>query len=161
MLGKLARGRSEEEGVPSLRNEKDRRGLVDRLQRLTPDARAQWGSLDAPRMMCHLNDSLDAGLGKLEVARNGPEVFRHFPLKHLALYVVPMPKNAKAPKELLARVPAAFDEERLQLLAGMETMAAMPGGSGPEHFLLGPMSYDQWNTLNWKHIDHHLRQFGN
>lgn len=146
--------------MPSLRNEKDRQGLVERLQKVTPDAKAQWGSLDAPRMVCHLNDSLGAGLGKLEVPRKGPAAFRHFPLKHLAIYVVPMPKNAKAPKELLARAPGDFDEERRQLLQAMERMAAMPTGAGPDHFLLGGMNYDQWNALNWKHIDHHLRQFG-
>lgn len=145
--------------MPSLRNEKDRRGLVERLEKVRPEAKAQWGSFDAPRMMCHLNDSLVAGFGELSVPRRGPAVFRHFPLKHLALYVVPMPKNAKAPKELLARAPGDFEEERRRLLEGMERMAAMPEGPGPEHFLLGAMSYDQWNTLNWKHIDHHLRQF--
>jgi hypothetical protein len=146
--------------MPSLRNEKDRQELVERLHTVMVGTKPQWGSLDAPRMMCHLNDSLGAGLGKLEVPRKGPAAFRHFPLKHLAIYVVPMPKNAKAPKELLARSPADFAEERRQLLQGMEQMAAMPKSAGPEHFLLGAMSYDQWNILNWKHIDHHLRQFG-
>lgn len=146
--------------MPSLRNERARQGLAERLRRVTPDAKPQWGSLDAPRMMGHLYDSLAAGLGGLDVPRRGPAAFRHFPLKHLAIYVVPMPKNAKAPRELLARTPGNFEEERRHLLEGMERMAAMPEGPGPEHFLLGALSYDQWSRLNWKHIDHHLRQFG-
>jgi len=151
--------------MPSLRNEKDRRELVERLNRVTPAAKAQWGSLDAPKMMVHLRDSLEAGLGKLQVGRHGPAAFRRFPLKHLAIYVVPMPKGARAARELLARgagdFQLDFEEERRQLVAGMEQMATMPKGPGPEHFLFGAMSYDQWNRLNWKHIDHHLRQFGN
>ena len=163
MLGRIEPGLRRER-LPSLRSEKNRRALAERLQKVTPETRAQWGSLDAPKMMGHLRDSLDAGLGKLQVARHGPAAFRRFPLKHLAIYVVPMPKSAKAAPELLARgvgdSPLDFEEERRQLLAGMERMAAMPKGSGPEHFLFGSMSYDQWNRLNWKHIDHHLRQFG-
>jgi len=146
--------------MPTLRNEAHRKSLLERLARLTPETKARWGSFDAPRMMGHLRDSLDAGMGDLAVLRRGPWVFRHFPLKHLALYVVPMPKNAKAPRELLARTPGDFDEERRGVVEAMERMAAMPRGAGPEHFLLGPLSYNQWNVLSWKHIEHHLTQFG-
>ncbi len=146
--------------MPSLRDDKERQRLVERLSRVKAETRPGWGSLDAPRMMGHLRDSLDAGLGTLTVPRKGPWAFRHFPLKHLAVYVVPMPKNAKAPPELLGRALGSFDEERRRLLETMEKMATTPRGAGPEHFLLGPMSYDQWNLLSWKHINHHLRQFG-
>lgn len=146
--------------MPSLRNEKDRQGLMARLQNITPDAKAQWGSFDAPRMMCHLSASMDAGLGTLEVPRAGPGILRHFPMKHLALYVIPMPKGAKAARELLTREPGEFEADRRAVLERMERAAARPKGMGPRHFLFGPLTSDQWNALNWKHIDHHLRQFG-
>jgi hypothetical protein len=42
----------------------------------------------------------------------------------------------------------------------MEQSASAPAGSGPEHFIFGAMTMEQWNALQWKHIDHHLRQFG-
>jgi Protein of unknown function (DUF1569) len=146
--------------MPTLRNEADRKRLVERLGRVTPATRAQWGSLDAPGMMCHLGNSMDAAQGKLQVTPGGPWMLRHFPMKHLALYVIPMPKGAKAPRELLAPAPGGFEADRRRVVEGIARMAAMPGGPGPVHFLFGAMTYDQWNALNWKHIDHHLRQFG-
>lgn len=146
--------------MPTLRDEADRKALAARLTRVRPETKAQWGSFDAPGMMCHLGNSMDSALGKLEVAPAGPRAFRHFPLKHLALYVVPMPKGAKAPKELLARTSGDFEAERRRVLEGMELVAGTPAGKGAEHFLLGAMTNDQWNVLSWKHIDHHLRQFG-
>jgi hypothetical protein len=39
-------------------------------------------------------------------------------------------------------------------------VAARPKGMGSKHFLFGALTNDQWNALSWKHIDHHLRQFG-
>jgi len=39
--------------------------LLGRLDRLTPDARAQWGKLTAPRMICHLSDSLRVATGEV------------------------------------------------------------------------------------------------
>jgi Protein of unknown function (DUF1569) len=146
--------------VPTLRNEADRKELVERLGKLRPDAKAQWGSFDAPRMMSHLSSALDEGLGVLTVPPSGPWMMRHFPVKQLAVYVVPMPKWAKAPGELLARAPADFEADRRGVLERMERVAARPKGLGSTHFLLGPLTNDQWGALSWKHIDHHLRQFG-
>ena len=146
--------------MPTLRNEADRKGLVERLGRMRPEAKAQWGSFDAPRMMCHLSSALDEGLGTLEVPPAGPWMMRHFPVKHLAVYVVPMPKGAKAPRELLTRSPGDFEADRRGVLERMERVAARPKGMGSTHFLLGRLTNDQWNALSWKHIDHHLRQFG-
>jgi hypothetical protein len=148
--------------MPTLMDAAARKGLVERLGRVRPESKAQWGNFDAARMVCHLGDALDSAVGKLEVTpTGGPWMLRHFPMKHLALYVIPMPKGAKAAPELLARAPGDFEADRQRVVEGMERLAAVPGGPGPEHFLFGPMTVDQWNALNWKHIDHHLRQFGN
>lgn len=144
----------------TLRHEADRRALAERLAQVRPETQARWGKLDAPHMLCHLADALDAGLGRLRVRPRGPAAFRHFPLKHLAIYVVPMPKSAKAPPELLAAEPGIFEENRRRVLHGMEEAAKSGCGTAPEHFLLGRLSENQWNRLHWKHIDHHLRQFG-
>jgi len=34
------------------------------------------------------------------------------------------------------------------------------GASGQTHPFFGTLSADEWGKLTWKHIDHHLRQFG-
>jgi hypothetical protein len=141
----------------------DRKELVQRLGRVQRETKAQWGSLDALRMMSHLSDALDSALGRLDAGLTGgpgPAMLRHFPMKHLALYVIPMPKGAKAPRELLARAPGDFEEERQRVIERIEMLAVTPRGDGPAHFLFGPLTNDEWNALNWKHTDHHLRQFG-
>jgi hypothetical protein len=147
--------------MPTLRNEADRKGLVERLGKVRPETKAQWGSFDAPQMMCHLSSALDEGLGSLEIPASGPWALRHFPMKQLVVYVVPMPKGAKAPRELLTRAPGDFEADRRGVLERMERVAARPKGMGSKHFLFGALTNDQWNALSWKHIDHHLRQFGN
>jgi hypothetical protein len=144
----------------TLRNEADRKALVSRLAQVQPETRAEWGTMDASRMLRHLADALDAGSGRLAVARRGPAAFRHFPLKQLAIYVVPMPRSAKAPPELLAAEAGNFEENRQRVVRGMEEAARTEQAAGPEHFLLGRLTEEQWNRLHWKHIDHHLRQFG-
>jgi hypothetical protein len=142
----------------TLQNAADRAALLERLVHVTPESKARWGTFDAPRMMCHLADALEEALGKRTVPRSGPALLRHFPMKHLAIYAIPMPKGARAPRELLAEEPGDFEASRRRVLAGVEQIASLRGRA-PDHFLFGCMTYDQWNVLGWKHIDHHLRQF--
>ena len=146
--------------MPTLSNETHRRALVERVRRVTPDATPQWGRMDPETMLCHVADALDAGLGRLHVPPGGPAMLRHFPMKQLAIYVIPMPRGAKAPQELFATARGDFEQSRQRVIAAMEESAGKPAGMGPAHFLFGPLSYEQWNVLHWKHIDHHLRQFG-
>jgi hypothetical protein len=35
-----------------------------------------------------------------------------------------------------------------------------PTALAPEHPFFGPLTATEWDRLQWKHLDHHLRQFG-
>jgi hypothetical protein len=56
----------------------------------------------------------------------------------------------------------SFDEEREKLLALVECFAV--GGKGiltnKPHSFFGKLTPDEWDNLQSKHLDHHLRQFG-
>ena len=146
--------------MPSLRDDETRSALIHRLQQLTPTAKTKWGRFDAPRMLCHLNDALACSLGDIKTRSFNRKVLQHFPLKHLFLYVVPFPKNAPTAPEFLSSNPSTFESDRQRLVSLMDRLAATPKGCGPEHPLFGRMTNDEWNVLQRKHIDFHLKQFG-
>ena len=146
--------------MPSLRDESTRNALIHRLQQLTPSTAPRWGKFDAPHMLCHLNDALAVSLGELPTTTMNKKAFQRFPLKHLVLYVFPFPRNVQAPPDMLTSVPQEFDADRQRLLERIGRIAATPNAPGPEHPIFGPLSNDEWNSLQWKHIDHHLKQFG-
>jgi len=147
--------------MPSLRDEVARGALVQRVQQLTPATKPKWGRFDAPRMLCHLNDALSVSLGEIPSKSMNRKAFQHFPLKHLALYVLPFPKGFAAATEMLTSAPSDFEADRSQLLKLMDRIAALPSTeAGPPHPIFGPLTYEEWNALHWKHIDHHLKQLG-
>jgi len=146
--------------MPSLRDEAARKGLIQRLQRLTPATKPKWGKLDAARVLCHLGDTLGMSLGDISTAPMNRKAFHHFPLKHLFLYVLPFPKGVPTAPELLASNPQEFEGDRRRLIELMNRLAAVAGGNGPEHPFFGPLTNEEWNALQWKHIEHHLKQFG-
>ena len=82
-------------------------------------------------------------------------------IKQLMLYVIPMPKNLPTAPELIARTPAAFDDEVRTFIEAMRNFARRdPAASWPDHPVFGVMTRHSWGTLAYKHTDHHLTQFG-
>ncbi len=146
--------------MPSLRDQAARLELIRRLESLTPAARPKWGRLDAPRMLCHVGDTFAMALGEIAVPSMNRKALQCFPLKHLIIHVLPFPKSAPAPPEILATAPDNFDADRRRLAGFMERLAAAPNAPGPAHPVFGPLSNNEWNVLQWKHVDHHLKQFG-
>ena len=146
--------------MPSLRDETVRRDLVQRLQALTAAKKPKWGKLDAPRVLCHLSDALAMSVGQISVQPMNRKVFHHFPLKHLIIYVFPFPKGAPTAPELLSTAPQDFDTDQRRVVELIDRLAAAPKAKGPEHPFFGLLTNEEWNVLQWKHIDHHLQQFG-
>src|SRR4029453_17376602 len=120
-----------------------------------------WGSMDVTAMLKHLRLSAQMTVGELAVPSANKRVFQVFPLKHLILYVFPFPKGAPTAPALLPGAAASFEEERAAVLALLDRVGAGPReGAGPAHPLFGPLSWREWGTATYKHVDHHLKQFG-
>ena len=137
-----------------------RRELADRIGALPSDRQPQWGRFTAPQMICHLAESLKMAMGDLKVAPKRLPI-RYTPLKQLIIYLAPFPKGAPTAPELLAREPRdlATDVADLQGLLA-RAASARTTDSWPEHPAFGKLSTRAWGVLIYRHVDHHLRQFG-
>ena len=138
----------------------DLRALQDRVRRLRPDRAARWGGFTAPQMVTHLCDSLRMASSELPVAsRNLP--IRYPPLKQLIIYVLPFPKGAPTAPELLVRAPGDFAADCAELDRRLEDVVrGGPAALAREHPAFGTMTGSMWGVLIYRHVDHHLRQFG-
>ncbi len=145
--------------MPSLKNTRDRKLLLERLYKVKPESQPQWGSLTAPLMLCHLSDGLAMALGDISIESLGRKKYQRFPLKHLILHVIQFPRNVQTMPELLATEPSSFEADRERVVQHIERLIRKSDGVGPEHPLLGVLSNKEWNVLQYKHIEHHLMQF--
>ena len=146
--------------MKSIWNEADYRRLRGRLEHLTPLTPPQWGRFDAPGMVAHLTDCLRMATGELPVpAKKLP--IRFTALKQLIIYVLPFPKGAPTAPELIARRPVDWHGELDDLRRELDGVVER-GPSGPlvPHPAFGELTATTWGVLVYKHMDHHLRQFG-
>lgn len=147
--------------MKTLHDRVERAAILDRLARLSPQSPRQWGTMTVGEMVGHLSKAAEMALGELPTRPKGPRAFRHFPLKHLVLYVLPMPKGAPTARELVVPASGDFVTDVARLRALVERLGATPlDAPGPSHPLFGPLSTREWGVLARKHMDHHLRQFG-
>ena len=146
--------------MKSIWRDEDRRALHDRVGRVAWDRRAEWGRFTAAKMICHLADSLKMAMGDLKVASKRSPI-RYPPLKQLIIYAAPFPRGVPTAPELLAREPRewASDVDDLQALLA-RAASARTTDSWPDHPAFGQLSTRAWGVLIFRHMDHHLKQFG-
>jgi hypothetical protein len=148
--------------MKTLFSAEDRAGVLRRLEGLAPGAERAWGRMDAAQVLAHLAATLEAAAGELRVRRSllgrvlGP-LFR-------GRLLGPAPFGRDAPTAAAFRVegPRDFGRERARLLAVLDRFCAAgaAGAEGRCHAFLGPLTGEEWGRLMWKHVDHHLVQFG-
>jgi hypothetical protein len=138
--------------------------IVRRINELTPASEPLWGRMNVGQMLCHLTDSLKMAIGERPFEDKSSFASRVI-LKPLVLYVISVPKNVPTAKEMDqmrdGTPPAEFAADRAELLACLEKMCSLREDfAWSPHVKFGPMNRKQWGRLAYKHIDHHLKQFG-
>ena len=145
--------------IGTLLNDGDRTRLIERLRRLRPEASAAWGTLDAPRMVCHLKDQLRIAVGDLASLPSHNLATRTL-LKFLVVntgFQAPRGKVQTAP-EMLTSLPGTWETDLSACVDLIERVGA--GSARAVHPGFGPLSPEEWGRLCYKHTDHHLVQFG-
>ena len=137
-----------------------RQEISERIDLLTPESPALWGRMNARQMISHLVDALRMSTGELVIEERKLPI-RFTPLKQLIIFGPPFAKNLPTAPGLIARQPDDWDAECAELRLMMDKFAAQkPGTKLPRHPAFGQLSRRAWGVLGYKHIDHHLKQFG-
>ena len=137
--------------------------VKERMALLRPDSERQWGKMNAPQAVAHCSAGLELALGDKTPPRVFVGLLIGWIVKPLALgNDEPMRRNSPTVKDLVVRDERDLRTERERLLALIDRFAAAgPAGCTTHpHSFFGRLTPDQWAILTYKHLDHHLRQFG-
>jgi uncharacterized protein DUF1569 len=141
--------------MKSLEQDAVRKELIARVDSITDGTKPRWGNFTSRAMLDHLARSAEMAAGERAVASKKLPI-RYFPLKQLIIYLVPFPKGAPTAPELLNDSPEPIDKSKATLRRIISAFDPKPG----EHPAFGKMSPHAWSVLVYRHMDHHLRQFG-
>lgn len=147
--------------MKSLFDQGNQTELVQRVRQIDPGRPGRWGRLNAGRMLAHISDQLRMALGDIP-SRARHVVWRYPVMKQLVIYWLPWPKGkARSPREGFTTRPTTWQED-LDVFESLVSRFAEQEhrASWPDHPLFGRMTCRAWGVLSYRHIDHHLRQFG-
>lgn len=145
----------------SLRSEPSRRRILERIDRLSPDPPRHWGTMDPDLLLQHMARGLRRALGEIP-STSPPEGLGTALRRFLFVHVLPWPKGKiKSPAGAFDMQPGEWVANRQELMDLIERFAKTPADQlGQVHPVMGRMSCRDWDVLMYRHLDHHLRQFG-
>jgi hypothetical protein len=133
-----------------------------RIDSLKADTPRQWGTMTPVQMLWHCRQQMSLGTGQLKVKNMFPAPMRWM-LKKTLGKKVPFGKGmATIPGiEANKREGLNFEEEKKALKAAIAEFVKLPSEAIIKtHPIFGNMTDEDWGQIIYKHLDHHLRQFG-
>lgn len=137
--------------------------IKQRLAILRPDNERQWGKMNVAQMLAHCSAWMEMAAGLTSPPRSLiGRIFGPVAKSKVLRSEEPVRRNMPTEKSLIVSEQRDFRAERQRLLEWTDRFAS--GGPGTctkhPHCFFGPMTPTEWATLAYKHLDHHLRQFG-
>jgi hypothetical protein len=137
--------------------------IKQRLAKLNPESQRLWGKMDAAQALAHCTAAFDFATGTKVAPRILlGRLFGSLAKRSVIHQQKPIPRNSMTAKEVIVADQRIFEVERGRLYETIDRFAA----AGPSvcskhpHFFFGPLKPEEWSSLMYQHLDHHLRQFG-
>jgi len=147
--------------MKSVFNANDNAELIARIEMLTPSSTAIWGKMNVAQMLAHCHMPIKIAFGELQLKRDWLGLLFGQLAKKKLITPEPFKKNLPTFKDGVIKGEKDFDAEKESLINmvkrlknGQDTLTQHP------HPFFGVLTIDEWDTLQYKHLDHHLRQFG-
>jgi hypothetical protein len=137
--------------------------VTDRINRLTPTTKPKWGKMNVAQMLAHCNVTYEL---VYDSKHPKPGAFMRFILKLLVKPNVvsdkPYKKDGQTAPVFQVKGEKDFASERSRLINFIKRTQEL----GEAHFnnreshSFGKLTSTEWNNMFYKHLDHHLTQFG-
>ncbi len=136
--------------------------IINRINALTPHSPALWGRMNVGQMLAHCQPPIQIAFGKLELKRQLFGILFGGLIKKQWVKNKPLPKNSPTFKEATFTGMMDFETEKQKLIAEVEQFVTKGKSQiiSKPHPFFGKMTVDEWDALQYKHLDHHLTQFG-
>lgn len=134
-----------------------------RIAQLRPGSERQWGKMNVAQAVAHCSGPMEWAAGDSFPPRMFlGRIFGPIAKSKVLEDEKPMGRNAPTAKSLVVADERDLEAERKRLCALIDRFAAAgpKGCTTHPHTFFGRLTPEEWARLMYKHLDHHLRQFG-
>ena len=135
--------------------------IISRIQKLQPTSQAQWGKMNVAQMLAHCQGPFNSYFEEKKPKRQLIGIlFGKVAIKRL-LSDKPWKQSLPTAKELKIAGPRNFEEEKGKLVIAINHFSTEGYTiTSFTHPFFGKLSAQEYALFSYRHLDHHLRQFG-
>lgn len=148
--------------MKSLFEPANRDAILARIGALQPECAREWGKMNPAQMLCHCALALETATGDRPMKQKLlGKILMPF-IRSSILGEKPFSKNSPTDPTFVVSEARDFAAERARLIDLINRFVERGEAAAAKetHAFFGKMTGQEWGELMYKHIDHHLRQFG-
>jgi len=137
--------------------------IINRINALSPNTSAKWGKMNAAQMLAHCSVTYELVYEKKHPQPNFlMQAMLKLFLKKIVTSEIPYKKNIQTGPAFLMKGEKDFEVEKQRLINYILQTQQL----GEAHFdkknshSFGVLNIEEWNNMFYKHLHHHLSQFG-
>jgi hypothetical protein len=143
--------------VRTLLQTDDYQVVLARLNSLNGSEARLWGTMTVSQMPQHCCKQSEMALGRIPTKPMYPRPIQWLS-KVIFGYYIPWPKNLVTAPEMVVTRDEVFEIEYEKLLIAIPDF--MKAEELFPHSIFGNLTKEDWGLIIYKHLNHHLRQFG-
>ena len=148
--------------MASIFDKNDNNLIISRINALTPETQPLWGKMNVGQMLSHCQAPIDVAFGDAKLRSNFVFLLLGRIFKKKILAAPKFKKNSMTEPSFIRTGVYDFEKTKTELIAKI-TRFADEGTTCikiDKHPFFGKMTFEEWDNLQWKHLNHHLKQFG-
>lgn len=150
--------------MESLFNTETHQAILNRINSLNESSQASWGKMNVGQMLKHCQLPLEIATKKRQMTTKvgflKGLIFKSIVKSHM-YNDKPWKQNLQTPKEFIVTDAQVFANEKDNLVNLINEFADKKDSANwPTHPIFGDFTTEQRGKMQYKHLDHHLKQFG-
>jgi len=147
----------------NLFNPEETEAVIKRINNLSAVTNPKWGKMSVDKMLAHCNVAYEMVYGDKHPKPKGlKRMLVKLLIKPLVTSEKPYKKNGQTAPQFLMKDDKNFEAEKERLINFLKKTQSL----GENHFnnkeshSFGKLTTNEWNNMFYKHLNHHLNQFG-
>ncbi|MES2849540.1 MAG: DUF1569 domain-containing protein [Bacteroidota bacterium] len=136
--------------------------IISRVNKLSANSQGKWGKMDVAQMLCHCKEAFKVPLSTTSPPKLYPLALIGWMMKSKLYNDSPWRRNLPTAPNFKIRDERVFEKEKVELVTLINKFHQSTAATIEKitHPVFGKFTGDQWGMSMYKHLDHHLTQFG-
>jgi hypothetical protein len=149
--------------LPSIFSKTVANQVIERINNLNATTTPQWGKMSVDKMLAHCNVTYEMAFENIHPKPNAIVKFiLKLMVKSNVVNEVQYKHNGSTAPQFIIKESKNFESEKNRLINYISKAQQLGEAhfDGKESHSFGNLSKEEWNNMFYKHLDHHLTQFG-